>query len=77
MGETRFPMEAEGENAAGHADRRLGGFERGCVSRPVFLEQFLWRCRPIEFVWIGFVPARLNLRKLFLALKELVDWVKR
>ena len=70
-------MEAEGENASGHADRRLCGFESGGVSRPVLLEKLLGCCRPIEFVRIGFVPARLNFGKLFLALKKLVDRVKR
>jgi hypothetical protein len=38
VGETRFSVEAKGENAAGHADRRLGGFERGGVSGTIFLE---------------------------------------
>jgi hypothetical protein len=70
-------MEAEGQNAPGHADRRLSGFERGCVRRPILLEEFHGRCRAIEFMRIGFVPARLNFGKLFLALQKLVDWVKR
>ncbi len=70
-------MEAEGENPTGHADRRLGGFERGCVRRPIFLEKFLGSRRPIELVRISFVPARLDFGKLLLALKKLVDWFKR
>ena len=70
-------MEPKGKNAPGHADRRLGGFERNCVSRSVLLEQFLRRCCPIEFVRIGFVPARFNFGELFLALEKLVDRVKR
>jgi len=77
VGEARFSVEAESENAAGYADGRLGRFERGCVGIPVLLEQLRRRCRPIEFVRIRFVPARLDLGKLFLALKKLVDWVKR
>jgi hypothetical protein len=77
VSEARFSMKAEGKDPSGHADFRFGGLERGCVSRPVFLEQFLRGCRAIEFVRIGFMPARLDLGKLFLALKKLVDWIKR
>jgi hypothetical protein len=75
--EARLAVEAQGENAAGHADRWLRGFERRGVRRPVFLEQLLGCCGPIEFVRKGFVPERLNLGKLFLALKKLIDWIKR
>ena len=56
---------------------RLGGFERGSVGIAVLLEQFRRRCRPIELVRIGIVSARLDLGKFFLALKKLVDWIKR
>jgi hypothetical protein len=38
VGEARFSMEAESENAPGYAHGGLGGFERRSVSRPVFLE---------------------------------------
>jgi hypothetical protein len=75
--EARFPVEAKSENAPGHTHHRLGGIERGCVSGPVFLEQFLRRRCPIEFMRIGFVPARLDLGKLFLTLKKLIDWIER
>ena len=44
---------------------------------PYFSNSSFRRRRPIEFVRIGFVPARLDLGKLFLALKKLVDWIKR
>jgi hypothetical protein len=77
VGETRFSMETQSENAAGHANRWLGGFELGCVGIPVLLEKLRRGCRPIEFVRIRFVPPRLDLGKLFLALKKLVDWIKR
>lgn len=77
VSKARFSMKAKSKNAPGHADFRPGSLERGCVSRPVFFEQFLGRCRAIEFVRIGFMPARLDLGKLFLALKKLVDWIKR
>ena len=77
VSEARFPMQAKGENAPGHTHHRLGDIQRGCVSGPVFLEQFLRRCRPIEFMRIGLVPARLDLGKLFLALQKLIGWLKR
>ena len=77
VGEARFSVQAERENPAGDADHRLGGFERGSVGIAVLLKKFRRRCRPIEFVRIGIVPARLNLGKLFLALKELIDWFER
>jgi hypothetical protein len=38
VSEARFSVEAQGENAAGYANGRLGGFERGCVGIPVLLE---------------------------------------
>jgi hypothetical protein len=75
--ETRFSMQAERENPAGDADCRLGGFERGSVGIAVLLKQLRRRYRPIEFVRIGIVSARLNLGKFFLALKELIDWLER
>jgi hypothetical protein len=60
--ETCLSVEAQGDNAAGHSDGWLGGFERSCVGGAVPLEQFRRRCRPIEFVRIRFMPAGLNLR---------------
>jgi hypothetical protein len=77
VGETRFSVEPERENPAGDADCRLGGFERGSVGIAVLLKQFRRRRRPIEFVGIGIVPARLDLSKFFLALKKLIDWIER
>jgi hypothetical protein len=77
VGETRFSMKAEGEDPASHADHWLGGFKRGSIGIAVPLKQLRWRCRPIEFVRIGVVPARLDLGKFFLALKKLVDWIER
>jgi len=77
VGESRLSMQAEREDPAGHADRRLGRFERGSIGIAVLLEQLRRRCRPIESVRIGVVPARLDLGKFFLALKKLVDWIKR
>jgi hypothetical protein len=76
VGKSRFSMQAKSENAAGYADGRLGGFERGGVSIPVLLEKLSRGCRPIEFVRIRFMPARLDVGELFLALKKLVDWIK-
>jgi hypothetical protein len=38
VGETGFSMQAEGENPAGDANRRLGGFERGGVGIAVRLK---------------------------------------
>jgi len=70
-------MQAERENPAGDADCRLGCFERGSVGIAVFLKQLRRCCRPIEFVRIGIVSARLDLGKFFLALKKLVDWIER
>jgi len=77
VGETRFAMEAKSENTAGNANHRLGGFQSGSVSCPVLLEKLRRRCRPIEFVRIGLMPARLDFGQLFLALNKLVDWIKR
>jgi hypothetical protein len=77
VGETRLSMQAKREDPAGDADRRLGGFKRGSIGIAVPLKQLRWRCRPIEFVRIGVVPARLDLGKFFLALKKLVDWIER
>jgi hypothetical protein len=75
--ETRFSMQAERENPAGDADHRLGGVERGSVGIAVLLKKLRRRCRPIEFVRIGIMSARLNLSKFFLALKELIGWFER
>ena len=77
VGETRFSMQAERENPAGNADHRLGGVERGSVGIAILLKQLRRRCRPIEFVRIGIVSARLDLGKFFLALKKLIDWIER
>ncbi len=77
MGEARFSVQAKRKNPAGDADHRLGGFERGGVGIAVLLKQFRRRCRPVKFVRIGIVPARLNLGKFFLALKKLIDWIER
>ena len=77
VGEARFSMEAEGEDTSGYSDDRPRSFERGCLSCTVFFKYFLRRRRPIEFVGIGFMPARFNLGKLFLALQKLIDWIKR
>jgi hypothetical protein len=77
VGEARFSMQAEGENPSGDADHRLGSVESGSVGIAVLLKKFRRRCRPIEFMRIGIVPARLNLSKFFLALKELIDWFER
>jgi len=70
-------MEAESKNAAGYADSRLGCIERRCVGIPISFKKFIRGCRPIEFVGIRFMPASLDLSELFLALKELVGWIKR
>jgi hypothetical protein len=77
VGESRFSMDAEGEDAARDANYRFGGLERGCIGIPVFLEQFRRRCRPIEFMRVRFMPARLDFGKLFLALQKLINWIKR
>jgi len=69
VGETRFSMEPESKYSAGYADSRLGGIERRCVGIPVLFKKFIRSCRPIEFVGIRFMPARLDLGELFLALK--------
>ena len=38
VGEARFSVEAERENAAGYANTRLGGFKRGCIGIAVLLK---------------------------------------
>jgi hypothetical protein len=76
MSETCLSVEAQGDNAASHSDGRLCCIERRSVGIAVLLEQFRRGCRPTEFVRVCFVPASLDLRKLFLALKKLVDWIE-
>jgi hypothetical protein len=76
MSKSCFSVEPKGDNPARNSNRRLGRFERRCVGVAVLLEQ-LWRGgRPIEFVGVRFMPASLDFRELFLALKELVNWIK-
>ena len=58
--ESRLSVEAQRDNPAGYADRRLGRFERGRVGIAVLLEQFRLSCAPIEFVRIRFMPASLD-----------------
>jgi hypothetical protein len=58
--ESRLSVEAQRDNSARYADRRLGRFERGRVGIAVFLEQFRLGCGPIEFVRIRFMPASLD-----------------
>jgi hypothetical protein len=53
------------------------GFECRGVGGGEFLNEFRWRCRPIEFMWITLVPESFNVRKLLLALEILVLWLKR
>jgi hypothetical protein len=77
MRESGFSVDAQVDNPPGHAHRRFGCFERYRIRRPVFLEEFRRRSRPIEFVRICFVPERLDFGKFFLALKKLVDRFKR
>ena len=61
----------------GYADRWLGGFQCGGVGASILLEE-LRRCSgPIKPVRIRLMPARLDFCELFLALKKLVDWIKR
>jgi hypothetical protein len=69
-------VEAQGDDAASHSHGRLGSFERRRVGVAVLLKQFRRGCRPIEFVRVRFVPASLNLCELFLALKELINWIE-
>jgi hypothetical protein len=77
VGETRFSMEAESKNSACYANSRLGCIERRSVGIPVSFKKFIRGCRPIEFVGIRIMPARLDLGELFLALKKLVGRIKR
>ena len=77
MREARLSVKAQRQNASGHAHRRLGGFERGCVGRAIFLDQLRRALPSIKLVRIGLVPARLDLGKLLLALKILVDVVQK
>jgi hypothetical protein len=77
MSESCLSMNTKRQNPAGDSDSGLGGFERGCVGAVVALEQFRGSGGRIEFVRVGIVPARLDLTKLFLALKKLVNWIKR
>jgi hypothetical protein len=64
-------------DAPGYAYGRLGRLKRDRIRVPILLEQLRRGRRPIEFVWIGFVSALFDLGELFLALKKLIDWLKR
>jgi hypothetical protein len=75
--ESRLAVQTKGQNAPGDAYGWLRRLQSGSVRRTVFLKKLFRRRRPIKFVWVGLVPARLDLGKLFLALLKLVDWLKR
>ena len=77
MSKARFSVQPQREDTPSDAHRWLRGFESGCVRRRVFFDQFLGSCRPIKPVRISFVAPRLDFGKLFLALKELVNRIKR
>ena len=70
-------MNAKVDDATGYAYGRFSGLQRSCIGTSILFKQF-WRVRgPIELVGIGFVAARLDFSKFFLALDKLIDWVKR
>jgi hypothetical protein len=69
-------VQPKGDNPARHANCRLGRFQRRRVGVPVLLEQLRRGGGPIELVRVRFMPASLDFRELFLALKELVDRIE-
>jgi hypothetical protein len=77
MGESGLAMNAQVDDAAGDPDGRLRRLQCDSVGAAVFLKQLQRVCRPVKFVGIRFMPARLDLGKLFLALEKLVDWILR
>jgi hypothetical protein len=70
-------MQAKGQDTPGDAHGMFRGFECRGVGGREFLNEFRWRCRPIEFMWITLVPESFDVRKLLLALEILVLWLKR
>ena len=77
MRKAGLAVQAERQDAPGHAHGRFGGFECRGVGRGIFFNQFRRRCRPIELVGIRLVPASFNVGKLLLALEILVLRLKR
>ena len=77
MSEAGFSMKAKGKNAASYADCRFRGFQGRSVGISILFKKLRRGGGPIELVRVGFVPASLDFGELFLALKKLIDRVKR
>ena len=79
-GDVRKPglaVQAERQDASGHAHGRLGRFQRRGVGRGILFDQLRRGRRPFEFVGIRLMPASFDLGKLLLTLKILVLRLKR
>ena len=77
VGETGFAVQAHGEDASSHPDRRLCGFQRCGVGRGIFFNKFRRGRGPIELVGIRVMAASFDIGKLLLALKILVLRLER
>jgi hypothetical protein len=75
--EPGLSVHSEVDDSTGHADRRLGRLQSRSFGRSILLKNLRWRRRRVKFVRIGRIAAGLDLRELFLALLELIDWLKR
>src|SRR6266853_254263 len=72
-----FAVQAQGQDASGHPHRGFRGFERRCVSRSIFFNEFRRGRRPIEPVRVYVMASSFDLGKLHLTLEILIVRLKR
>jgi hypothetical protein len=70
-------MQPHCEDASGHANRRLCGFQRCGIGRSIFFNKFRRGRGPIELVRIRVMAARFNLGEFLLALEILILGLER
>ncbi len=75
--EAGFAVQAKRQDASGDPHRRFCGFERRCVSRSIFFNEFRRGRCPIEPVRVCVMASSFDLGKLLLALEILVVRLKR